>query len=1599
LADESRNPADNYEFRRLRSELQSVVDELKAEAQLARDQQAEATRATKRQSETAAAESRSRRTRTAGQVERLAAQPLPREETADLRGAANEAERLARARERGLRAAQQTAQAVERERLALPPGRQPRLLGPGAPQTTLYEPPIARPIPGTGGPGAGGGGRIPPVLPPAGGGGAGGFDENARRRAADATGKAADAEARYRGSMNDTVRAGAAYDDSLRRHGALTTEFFSALARGEVTLAELRFQLGATIAKFGGWTLAATATFAVIGALGQLGRGAMDASSGVSQIQRYIDHLDTAKAQQQLIDLSQHFNLPIHDVADAMAQMGQVFKDQDQAFHAAEAALYGVRTGNLSVADSVKYLNAIARSSGVQSGEELTRIFDRFNQAQNHFGVGIRDNMAGVAKAEGAWRQAGGSIEYLQTLITTAGARSGRSGEQLGTAFQRAAEIIKRTGSKNKDELATFGIDASQPIDVIFKRATDLVRSGKVKGPDLNRLARALATPQLAPYIVPALADPKYQDRVGADLAKSRGSAERELNHLKQSAAERVKSIGNTLQQLGAEFVLAGGGHPFTDLLTALQTALTVTKELLQLFGALPAPLREAAIYGLELAALFKLGRRFGIGNVFTRTGSPEERAAQTRVVDFHRTNVAAANEQLARAQNEIAFQQQRVATTAPGTAERARADARLAAAELEAAEATDRLAFSQERLAAAERVRSGMDRGVVPPAGVPPYRPVGVPAGPGGVYGERAPGGPGFFGAPGRNAPEGGTGINLLPAAQRAEAEASRFRGITGKVAGATGRAFESMAAMGGLTGAAGRAMQRLGGLKAGLKQFGTMLRGLLSDPIGMGFVAFAVGSMIAEHFKARGREDDKLGSGPKSKAQADAVLTMSPDAKWYDAYVPGGSGVFDPAKVAAIKAEQDVRKIQARERAQGKPVTSLFTSEIRRQTADTLAALKVHTTTRKEAYEAVQKYLTELKSSRSSTPQIAAAKHDIEAALYSIGPNAHQSLADILGRLDTKQFIAAMQADAEVVTDYARRPQRLKEINTGYRIALEAVKRNPTAENVKKFKAAADAVDAVIADSQKRLDDQLAQAGGTLRQRESAYDANRARLLQLPASRARTRALTTNEQTRFQDEQQSFSAYTDYRASAIRDPTARDRYVLRRENINIRRLRDAVKKGRAKQEDLWQAIAQRNATLDQLSQDAFGQFDAYTDFRASGIRDPVARDQYVLGRMNQKIGRLRALVKAGKAKEQDLWAAEAQRNQQLDQLQQDQDAAFQSQLDASDAKYALQVHGDPVLTAQRAVQSAIAMRNRILSRAHTAQALNAADQKVYEAQLQSQQAQEQQALANFQSGQSLAASRFALAHGGAQGPTLRYAVGQAQRFLAFVQSRHHTQADLNAALQGVTDAQLALQQYIRQQVGAMIAANQAYAAAGIDPSNTVALARLEERTARRDRRRNPGQDPATRRQQDARVRQAHQDTMRARQQDRYDTIEFEASIGKITRQQEISQLQTLLATIHNNKALRRQIRQQIYNLKHQTDDTSLYDLNVGNIKLPTVYEIRRAMKGGYGPTQHQVQVQNNQRINVTVNSDADTDYFFQQLEDFSGAPLKAAGKSGGLF
>lgn len=481
---------------------------------------------------------------------------------------------------------------------ALPPGPPPPLqLGPGGPP----QPPGGPPRPPIG------------LLPPPGGTG-GGYGQE-YNRIAENVNKASTGTRDFTSNLQRNYAVLGATSREMRKFGALTTEFISAAGRGAVTVRELGYQVSSTIGKFGGWLAAGSAVYAAFGALQAVGRGAIDTQSGIAQLQRVVSDVNADDAAEQFRDLADAFNLPIAEVSNAAFEMGKVFEDQNDALKATEAVLSAVKVGELDVLTASRYLTSIIQAFNLPASE-MVNVFDQINQAQNQFGIRIEDTLAGLSKASGTFKAAGGDLSTLLALITTARRATGQTGEVIGTALARAPNFLRQ--ASNQEFLRGMGIDPEAAISDVIERA--FTKAQGLSGQKLQELAAAIFGPQYGARIgTPLLQQFDLYQKVLQDTSPeaAKGSAQRELASVLDQTSEELRKVIVQLEVLGSALAEAGALDVFGLLLGTLNLTLETVNALLDVFNELPEPIRKAVVYMGQFAALVALARRFNVGQSF----------------------------------------------------------------------------------------------------------------------------------------------------------------------------------------------------------------------------------------------------------------------------------------------------------------------------------------------------------------------------------------------------------------------------------------------------------------------------------------------------------------------------------------------------------------------------------------------------------------------------------------------------------------------------------------------------------------------------------------------------------------------------------------------------------------------------------------------------------------------------------------------------------------------------------------------------------------------------------------------------------------------
>lgn len=412
--------------------------------------------------------------------------------------------------------------------------------------------------------------------------------------------------------------------NQLRAHGALTTEFLGALARGETTVSEFGYQIGATIGKFAGWTAAAAATYGALGAVFEFGKGAIDTASGVQQLTRTIEPLNRQAASISLQNLSADVNVPIKEASDTVFQFSRTFHNLGDAVTVAKLALAAFKLDGVAVSDTVKAATAIHQQFGI-TANGLVPVFDQLAQGQQRFNARITEMIPLLTRSSGAIKNAGGDLgEFLQ-LATIALRTTQLSGSQLGTIFQRAASNYLNPatphGQKDLADIQSLtGVNAVQVLQGPGGITTLLAELLKFSATATNAERARLTTDvggtgyggRFAAFFGGGGA--ALQRPVAQAFGDSTGVLNKELQKELHTAGQELSSFKNELQRFGAALADSGLVDVFTTMVGALVGVIDVGRQAIDIFDSLPRGIKDAieALLALRLAMLVVSRTRLG---------------------------------------------------------------------------------------------------------------------------------------------------------------------------------------------------------------------------------------------------------------------------------------------------------------------------------------------------------------------------------------------------------------------------------------------------------------------------------------------------------------------------------------------------------------------------------------------------------------------------------------------------------------------------------------------------------------------------------------------------------------------------------------------------------------------------------------------------------------------------------------------------------------------------------------------------------------------------------------------------------------------------
>lgn len=143
-------------------------------------------------------------------------------------------------------------------------------------------------------------------------------------------------------------------------------------------------------------------------------------------------------------DLSRELGIPLDDIQRSASQLVGVFNDRESLIDATRTVgqLQIISNGALNAEEAFKSLTAVASSFGLQGSQGLQHITDVATALQNTLGTNVEDTLEGVSRLSSVAAQFGLSLERISALTATASKFSGQSGQAVSEQLGRVLALF-----------------------------------------------------------------------------------------------------------------------------------------------------------------------------------------------------------------------------------------------------------------------------------------------------------------------------------------------------------------------------------------------------------------------------------------------------------------------------------------------------------------------------------------------------------------------------------------------------------------------------------------------------------------------------------------------------------------------------------------------------------------------------------------------------------------------------------------------------------------------------------------------------------------------------------------------------------------------------------------------------------------------------------------------------------------------------------------------------------------------------------------------------------------------------------------------------
>lgn len=177
----------------------------------------------------------------------------------------------------------------------------------------------------------------------------------------------------------------------------------------------------------------------------------------VIELQRVLNGTISGSAiSNELYNIAYEFGQTFENVSEVVVRFAQTGKSWQEVIDATRATMLGLNTAELEVSTATEGLIAVMSQFNIPA-EELEGVIDRINITADNFPVTSEKIVAALQRAGGTASAFNMTLEETIASITALAEKTGRSGENIGTAlnsliiFTSKAENMKLFSSLSKD--------------------------------------------------------------------------------------------------------------------------------------------------------------------------------------------------------------------------------------------------------------------------------------------------------------------------------------------------------------------------------------------------------------------------------------------------------------------------------------------------------------------------------------------------------------------------------------------------------------------------------------------------------------------------------------------------------------------------------------------------------------------------------------------------------------------------------------------------------------------------------------------------------------------------------------------------------------------------------------------------------------------------------------------------------------------------------------------------------------------------------------------------------------------------------------------